>query len=106
MKSNSGIAYLLTAGAAGQRLLLGALGSDGEDAEDIDGRAVDANVDGNEVDGLLDDLVAAGRLLVVGALVLSGLAGGGALLHVVCWESGGREGEGEDGDDAGELHFG
>ena len=106
IRVENGNAYLLTAGAAGQRLLLRALGGDGEDAEHIDGRAVDANGDWDEVDGLLDELVAAGRLLVVGALVLGSLARSGALLHVVCWEGSGREGEGEGGDDAGELHFG
>ena len=106
MRFRTGIAYLLTAGAAGQGLLLRALRGDWEDAENIDGRAVDAHADGDEVDELLDNLVAAGCLLALRALVLGGLAGSSVALHVLGGESSGREGKGEDGDDAGELHFG
>lgn len=109
-------------------MLLRALGGDGGDAEDwkrkgvsncnqvspdglltVDSGAVNANVDGNEVDGLLDDLVAAGCRLALCALVLGFLAGSlllGALLNVVCWDSSCHEGKGDGGDDAGELHFG
>ena len=75
----------------------------------VNGGAVNANVYGNEVDGLLDDLVAAGCSLALGALVLGFLARSlllGALLNVVRWDSSCHEGKGEGGDDAGELHFG
>jgi hypothetical protein len=75
----------------------------------INGGAVNSDEDGDGVDGLLDDLVAAGRSLALGALVLSFLAWGlflGALLNVLRRESGCREGEGKEGDDIGELHFG
>ncbi len=73
----------------------------------VDGGAVNSDGHWDEVDGLLDELVAAGRLLVLGTLVLGLLAVSllGALLNVLGWEGSGRKGEGEDGDDAGELHF-
>lgn len=76
----------------------------------VDGGAVNSDVDWDEVDGLRDDLVATGRRLALGALVLGFLAGSlflaGALLNVLGWESSYRKGEGEESDDVGELHFG
>lgn len=77
----------------------------------INGGAVNSDVNGDEVDGLLDDLVAAGRSLALGALVLGFLAWGlflalVALLKILRREGGYREGEGKEGDDVGELHIG
>ena len=97
---------MLSAGAAGEGLLLGALGGDGKDTEDVDGGAVNPDGDWDKVDDLFDELVAAGCLLVVGALVLSGLAGGSVALNVLCWECSCREGKGKGRDDVGELHLG
>lgn len=66
----------------------------------INGGAVNSDVNGDEVDGLLYDLVAAGRSLALGALVLGFLAWGlflavGALLKILRREGGYREGEGK-----------
>ncbi len=66
----------------------------------INGGAVNSDVNGDEVDGLLYDLVAAGRSLALGALVLGFLAWGlflavGALLKILRREGGYREGKGK-----------
>ena len=71
----------------------------------VNGGAVDSNSDGDEVDGLLDKLVAAFGSLGVGALVLGCLAWSGAGHEVLGRESDGHDGEGDKGDDVLELHF-
>lgn len=69
----------------------------------IKGSAVKAERDGDETEDVLGGLVAAFGGGGVAALVLGGLGGG-----VVASEEGGGgggEGEGEEGEESGELHF-
>lgn len=66
--------------------------------EDTDATETDINT--NETSKGLGERIAAlnGEALVA-------LVDGGAGLNVVDWDRRSRNGEGEDGDDAGELHF-
>ena len=72
----------------------------------VEGDAVQANLNGDEVGDGLRERVAALGSLALGALVLNGLAGGGALDQVLGGSSRGHDGEGDKGDDVLELHFG